>query len=122
LRGNLPFLRPIHYITIAAAIGLTALIYWGGNTVPPKKNQPVNAGQQPAGMMSQQAMVMPASFDSILSASRKRLSVQAGADIEILDRKLSSISDSVAMAPIFTELAKKMAGAQNTAGCSLLLC
>ncbi len=58
-------------------------------------------------MASPQAMVQPASFDSILDACRKQLPVAAQAEVNALDKKVSSIPDSAAMAPVFQELAKK---------------
>src|SRR5215470_4114830 len=43
--------RAAHYITLAVAIILIALLYWGGNTVPPAKTQ--GANPPAAGVMTQ---------------------------------------------------------------------
>ncbi|OJW96400.1 MAG: hypothetical protein BGO70_01590 [Bacteroidetes bacterium 43-93] len=90
-------------------MGLTALIYFGGNNIPPKKPASGNmaSGAGPAGMASAQSAVQPASFDSILNASRKQLSPALLADVEGLEKKLAAAKDSVAMIPVMQALALK---------------
>lgn len=65
------------------------------------------SGAGPAGMASAQSAVEPASFDSILNASRKSLTPALQADVAGLEKKLSATTDSVAMIPAMQELAKK---------------
>jgi len=96
-------LRPVHYITIAIGIALTAILYFGGNTVPPKKegvNAPVTGGG------STPHAVKPASFDSILSSARQQLPAHAAEEITIYENKLAAIADSSRMAVVFDTLAR----------------
>lgn len=98
-------MRLIHYISLAIAIGLIALLYWGGNTVPPaKKGSP--APMAGGNMASAPHTVTAASFDSILDASRKQLPGHALEEITSVEKELRAISDSSLMAPVFTKLAQ----------------
>ncbi|HRO41987.1 MAG TPA: tetratricopeptide repeat protein [Flavipsychrobacter sp.] len=95
-------MRPIHYITIAAAVALIAILYFGGNIVPPKKegaNTPVASGNTPHS-------VAPASFDSILSVARQQLPAHAAEEIKTIETQLAAIRDSSRMAVVFDTLAK----------------
>jgi tetratricopeptide (TPR) repeat protein len=97
-------LRTAHYITIAAALGIIALLYFGINTTPPVKK-----GEQPAqqGMaQGQHSDIKAASLDSILSASKAALPEHAKAEIGGLEQKISNIKDSAAMGGSYAELAK----------------
>lgn len=59
------------------------------------------------GGMHQDHSTMPiASFDSILTASRKQLPEHATKEIETIETQLRAITDSSAMAPVFWTLAK----------------
>jgi len=102
-------LRLVHYITIAVALLLIILLYKGVNTIPPAKPAAPGAGsaQLMAGGMPSTPMAVPASFDSILVASRKQLPEHASAEIGAIEKKISETKDSAAMAPLYTELAKE---------------
>ena len=96
-------MRPVHYITIAAALVLAAALYFGGNTVPPKKEgavAPVAGGQ--AGTHTGHV----ASFDSILAAARQTLPKHAAEEIEGFEKQLTAIGDSSRMAVLFDTLAR----------------
>jgi tetratricopeptide (TPR) repeat protein len=100
-------LRPVHYITIAAAIALTAFLYWGGNTTPPAKTGAA-AMQQPPQMMGGTPgpnTVKPASFDSLLAASRKQLPKTVADTVATIENELKAIRDSAQMASVFLRLA-----------------
>jgi len=100
-------LRPVHYISLAAAIILTALLYWGGNTIPPHPKQDV-AMQQPssAGEVSPGPGTMkPASVDSIIAESRKQLPKTAADSVSTIENELTAIRDSSQMAVVFNRLA-----------------
>ncbi len=78
LQQTLP-LKPIHYGAIAAAIGLIALLYFAGNTVAPKKEDKMAAAMAQGGTPGERQAAgldipKPADFDSLLTASKKRLS------------------------------------------------
>lgn len=80
-------MKPIHYISIAGALVLAGLLYFGGNTVSPKKETPAAAGPMAGGGTpgERQAAGLnlpePANFDSLLLAAKKKLSPAAQADI-----------------------------------------
>jgi lipopolysaccharide biosynthesis regulator YciM len=102
-------LRPVHFITLAVAIAVTALLYWGGNTVPPAKHahEHEHAGDDAphqAGMPSGPNTMKAASFDSILSAAKSSLPAQAAAKVATIEDELSAIRDSSRMAVVFYKL------------------
>lgn len=100
-------MRQVHYITIVVAIILIALLYWGGNTVPPAKKPAVTPMQQAAanGAGSQGPNTMKAaSFDSILTASRKQLPKTVADSVLFIENELAAIRDSSRMAVVFTKL------------------
>lgn len=95
-------MRPVHYITVVAAIALIAILYFGGNTVPPKKEgaaAPMAAGN------SAPHSVKPASFDSILTAARQQLPAHAAEEIKTIENKITAMRDSSRMAVVFDTLA-----------------
>ena len=96
-------MRAAHYITLAIAITLIALLYWGGNTVPPAKKQGATAPA--AGAMPQGPNTMkPASFDSMVTASRKQLPKTAADTVLTIENELAAISDTSRMAAVFIRL------------------
>lgn len=104
--NNFLSLRPVHYITIASAIALIALLYWGGNTIPPVRKG--TAAQQVPPMMGGAPgpnTVKPASFDSLLAASRKQLPPSAADSVKTIENELKAIRDSSQMASVFVRLA-----------------
>jgi tetratricopeptide (TPR) repeat protein len=106
LCGNLKFLRSAHYITLTAAVGLLALLYWGINTVPPKKEGgPVTPEHGPM-TSAPHNTIKTASFDSIYTATRLQLPAHAIGEIDSVEKLVRAIRDSARMAPVFTDLAK----------------
>lgn len=63
-------------------------------------------GQSPAGGQAAMPAIEPASFDSILSASRAQLPAHAAEEVKSAEKGIAALSDSAAMAPLFTSLAK----------------
>jgi tetratricopeptide (TPR) repeat protein len=101
-------LRIAHYITIVSAIALIGLLYWGGNTVPPLKKS-VSEMQRPSAggaVASGPGVPKPASFDSIITASRKLLSKTAADTVTTIENELSAIRDSSRMAAVLYKLSK----------------
>ena len=98
-------MRPIHYISLVAAIALIAILYWGGNTVPPASKDKA-AAPAATGDMHQGGNMQPASADSILAAARRQLPEHAAAEIATIEKQLVAITDSSAMAPVFWDMAK----------------
>lgn len=99
-------MRAAHYITLAIAIALIALLYWGGNTVPPAKNKKQDANTSPgAGVMPQGANTMkPASFDSIIAVSKKQLPKTAADTVLTIENELTAIRDTSRMTAVFMRL------------------
>ena len=96
-------MKAAQYITIAAAIALIALIYWGGNTIPPAK--PMAMKQPAAGGVAQGPGTMkPASFDSLIAASKSQLPKTAADSVKTIENELSAIRDSSRMAVVFMRL------------------
>ncbi len=96
-------MRPVHYITIVGAIALAAILYFAGNTVPPKKpgaEAPVAEGSHAP------HAVKPASFDSILSAAKQHLPQHAADEVKAIENELTAIRDSSRMAVVFDTLAR----------------
>ena len=109
-------MQKAHYITIAAAVALIALLYRFGNAVPPPK-MPVAETQRPSAggtVAVGPGTVKSASFDSILTASRSRLPKAAADSVKTMENELAAIRDSSRMAVVF----EKMAGVwkRNLAG------
>lgn len=99
-------MRKGHYIALIAAVALTAALYWGVNTVPPKK--PGNQ-QQPASTHDDGAQHMaaaPASVDSILTAGKSALHDHAIEEIDALLVKADKTTDKSQKASIYTEVAQ----------------
>jgi hypothetical protein len=99
-------LRAIHYITIAVAITLIALLYWGGNTIPPK-GKPETAMQRPSSggqVTPGPNTVKAATFDAILTASRKQLPKTVADSVSSIENELTAIRDSSRMAVVFSRL------------------
>lgn len=100
-------MRKVHYITIAAAVALIAVLYFTVNTKPFPPEQDTSAttaANNNGGAMSH--TIAPASVDSIILASRQQLPEHAQQEVSATEGKLASISDSIDMAPVFEELAK----------------
>jgi tetratricopeptide (TPR) repeat protein len=100
-------LRVTHYITLAVAIILIALLYWGGNTVPPKKTVAEMQRPSSGGTVAQgPATMRPASFDSILAAAQQQLPKSVADTVKIIENELVAIRDSSRMATVFLRLSK----------------
>jgi len=97
-------LRVTHYITLAIAIALIALLYWGGKTVPPAKKTGAITAPAAGAMAQGPNTMMPASFDSILTASRKQLPKTVVDSVNTIENELTAIRDSSRMASVFLRL------------------
>ena len=97
-------MRVAHYITLAVAIALIALLYWGGNTVPPAKKAGTDT-QPTAGMNPGPNTMKAASFDSIVSASKKQLLKTVADSVLTIENELTAMRDSSRMASVFIQLA-----------------
>jgi uncharacterized protein HemY len=99
-------LRAAHYITLVSAIALIALLYWGGNTVPPAGKKTAEM-QRPSsgGVVAQGPNTMkPASLDSILTASTTQLPKTAADSVRTIEKQLAAMHDSSGMAAVFIRL------------------
>ena len=89
-------MKAAHYVTIASAIALIAILYWGGNTIPPAKKSGSDKPAQP-GAMGAANPVKPASFDSLLAVAKKSLNDVATDSVKFAESRLSAIRDSSQM-------------------------
>lgn len=99
-------MRKGHYIALIAAVALTAALYWGVNTVPPKKP---GGQQQPASTHDDGAQHMaaaPASVDSILTAGKSALHDHAVEEIDALLAKADKATDKSQKSTIYKEVAQ----------------
>ncbi len=99
-------MKAAHYITIASAVTLIALLYWGGNTIPPLKKHDHNHQPSAGGMAQGPNTMKPASFDSLLSASNKLLPKTAADTVKTIENELAAIRDSSRMASVFVRLSE----------------
>lgn len=97
-------MRTAHYITIVAALGLTALLYWGVSTVPPAGAGPDRAGRGPH--QEGPARVEAATTEIILSEARAKLPVHGQAELEEAEKGLAGITDSTQMVPALEAISK----------------
>lgn len=80
-------MKPIHIAAVVIAIVVTAGLYFGANTIPPKQ-KPAAEQQRPsgnmpaAGAMPGVELPRPANFDSIKLATVKKLSPQLAAKVK----------------------------------------
>lgn len=93
-----------HYIAITGAAALVAILYFGVNTKPPAKKpdeaQPMAASGSPQGSNTVEA----ASFATILTDAKSRLSADASGKVQTLENELAAIRDSSQMAVGFYKL------------------
>ena len=99
-------MRSAHYITLTAAVGLIALLYWGANTVPPSKKAEGAGGPPAQAMGSQPHNLHVASFDSIYTAVRIQLPAHAIKEVDSVEKLAEAIRDSARVASVYTDLAK----------------
>lgn len=100
-------MRIAHYIAIAAAVVLTGVLYWAIPITPPPGAVKSKGGgaHQDGGGQAPGPQVLPASLDSILTASRAALPAHAADELSLLEKKIASSQDSGAMAPLFEQTA-----------------
>jgi lipopolysaccharide biosynthesis regulator YciM len=95
-------LQKIHYIILAAAIALAAILYLAGNTTPPAKKG--ETAPMAAGEHQEHTAVEPAAFTDILSVAKAGLETAAAAKVKTIEDELTAISDSSQMAVGFYKL------------------
>ncbi len=97
-------MKAAHYITIASAITLTALLYRGANTIPPAKKQGPEQRPAAGGMPQGPNTMKAASFDSLLAASKMLLPKTAADSVKTIENELTATRDSSRMAVVFLRL------------------
>lgn len=103
-------LRPQHWAAIAGAAALFLVIYFFGNTVPPRKDAPGtsasgHAGNAPMAGAFPGPTIPPASTDSLLQAAYKTASKEDLAKINTLETAIKAQPDSSKMPDLFDSLA-----------------
>ncbi len=80
-------MKPVHYLFIAIALGITCLLYFGGQTVQPQAGQDHDHDHEhsPATAATGQPMMAPAvpaaRFDSLLAVAKKKLPPQIQSEL-----------------------------------------
>jgi tetratricopeptide (TPR) repeat protein len=97
-------LKAAHYITLASALVLMALLYKWGNTTPPAKMPKADKQARPGAMAQGSNPIKPASFDSLLASSKMQLVGSAADSVKNLENQLTAIRDQSRMAVIFSTL------------------
>lgn len=82
-------MKPLHYLVIILAIGLTCLLYFGGNTVAPKEAHDHDHGPVAAGEPMMAPVIPAAKFDSLLVAAQKKLAPQVQAELTQLEGSIT---------------------------------
>lgn len=90
-------------IVILSALALTALIYFGANTIPPKPKATAGTNNAQGGM---QEMSTNLDVDSLIIASKKGLSQHALSELQKADQDLRSARDSSQLPAIFEQYAQ----------------
>ena len=97
-------MRPTHYLSIAVAAALVAILYWGGTTVNPKKKASISA-DAPHAAGAEHKHNLVAEADSLIEAARRRLPEHGKEEVAALEKTLSATSDSGKMLPVLDQLA-----------------
>lgn len=95
-------MRPVHYITIGAALLLAASLYFFGNTIPPK-TKPDTATA--AGHEQGTQHAAPASFDTLLVAARATLPKHGREEVKLLEDSIANTTKDAKAAPLYRRLA-----------------
>lgn len=98
-------MRIAHYTAVAAAIVLTGLLYWAVPVTPPPGavKTPGGGAHQDAGAQAPMPQVVPASLNSITTASRAALPAHAAQDLSLVEKRIAASHDSAAMAPLYAQ-------------------
>ncbi len=94
-------MRTAHYVTLAGAIALIAVIYFGGKTTPPKTPAAAGAPNMagPAGGgMPMGPTIQPIAFDSLVLAIKAQLPAHAATEVNTIEARLKATTDSSKMA------------------------
>lgn len=96
-------MRPIHYLSILAALLIAVGLYYGGNTVKPKKAQVASSGGEHEG---HEAGSLPkaATTDSLRLAGIKALPQHGLEEINAFENQIKDTKDSALMVPLFEKL------------------
>lgn len=97
-------MRKSHYITILVAVVVIAGLYWGANTVPPKKDTPATPAAAAAGRATTASI---ASTDSLLDAADRAVPEHAATDIATLKQKLGNAASDEQKADINKQIAEQ---------------
>lgn len=99
-------MRIAHYIALASAIALTGILYWAVPVTPPPGAAKKGDGAHQSGKgQAPMVQAVPASVDSIFTASRAALPAHAAEEVRTLESKIAGLKDSGAMAPLFEQAA-----------------
>ncbi|MCC6187075.1 MAG: tetratricopeptide repeat protein [Chitinophagaceae bacterium] len=93
-------------ISVIVALLLVAVIYFAGNTKPPKPEPTTETGAMAGGGGQMQAAIPSLDVDSFIIAAKKGMSQHALSEMQAIDQKLHSVRDSAKLAPLFGQYAQ----------------
>lgn len=97
-------MRKGHYITLAAAVALIAILYFGANTKPPAKPHTEQAPMAASGSPGDSHTMKAATLADILTEAKGKLAAESKAKVATLEDELAAIRDSSQMAVSFYKL------------------
>jgi thioredoxin-like negative regulator of GroEL len=91
-------------ISVFVALVSIALLYWMGNTTPPKPKELLDKPNAESGQMAQKKTQFD--VDSLIIASKKSLAQHALGELQAIDIQMKKVTDSIQLAPIFGQYAQ----------------
>ena len=97
-------MKPIHYTFIAASLILVAILYWGGNTIPPAKKPDTKSAMASQGSPQGTNTVKAASFDSLLADAKLRLPKNFADSVKTIENDITASSQNGQLAVLYSTL------------------
>jgi len=97
--GKFLIVKPVHFAAITVAVLITAGLYFGANTIPPK-SEPETEQQRPSGNMPMTGAMpgvelpKPANFDSLKISAVKKLSPQLAAKLKDKEQQVTTAASA----------------------------
>lgn len=97
-------MKAIHYSFIAASLIVVAILYWGGNTIPPAKKPDTKSAITSQGGPQGTNTVKAASLDSILADAKMRLPKNFADSVKTIENDISASSQNGRLAVLYSTL------------------
>ena len=97
-------MKAIHYSFIAASLIVVAILYWGGNTIPPAKKPDTKSATTSQGGPQGTNTVKAASLDSLLADAKMRLPKNFADSVKTIENDISASSQNGQRAVLYSTL------------------